>query len=84
MSLLDMLQQRLGGDAVSQISQQLGTDPGTTQTAIAAALPMLVGALARNAQARSARRSGRRGSTPAAWPACSAASSSGRPTRHPA
>jgi hypothetical protein len=50
MSLLDMLQQRLGGDAVNQISQQLGTDPGTTQTAIAAALPMLVGALARNAQ----------------------------------
>jgi hypothetical protein len=50
MSLLDMLQQRLGGDAVNQISKQLGTDPTTTQTAIAAALPMLVGALARNAQ----------------------------------
>jgi hypothetical protein len=50
MSLLDILQQRLGGDAVNQISKQLGTDPATTQTAIAAALPMLVGALARNAQ----------------------------------
>ena len=50
MSLLDMLQQRLGGDAVNQISSKLGTDPATTQTAIAAALPMLVGALARNAQ----------------------------------
>jgi hypothetical protein len=50
MSLLDMLQQRLGGDAVNQISKQLGTDPATTQTAIAAALPMIVGALARNAQ----------------------------------
>ena len=50
MSLLDMLQQRLGGDAVNQISKQLGTDPATTQNAIAAALPMLVGALARNAQ----------------------------------
>jgi hypothetical protein len=50
MSMLDMLQQRLGGDAVNQISKQLGTDPATTQTAIAAALPMLVGALARNAQ----------------------------------
>jgi hypothetical protein len=50
MSLLDMLQQRLGADAVQQISRQLGTDHGTTQTAIAAALPMLVGALARNAQ----------------------------------
>ena len=32
MSMLDMLQQRLGGDAVKQISAQLGTDPGTTQT----------------------------------------------------
>jgi hypothetical protein len=50
MSMLDMLQQRLGGNAVNQISQQLGTDPATTQSAIAAALPMLVGALARNAQ----------------------------------
>ena len=50
MSLLDMLQQRLGGDAVNQISRQLGTDPASTRTAIAAALPMLVGALARNAQ----------------------------------
>ena len=50
MSLLDMLQQRLGGDAVNQISSQLGTDPASTRTAIAAALPMLVGALARNAQ----------------------------------
>jgi hypothetical protein len=50
MSMLDILQQRLGGDAVNQISRQLGTDPSTTQTAIAAALPMLVGALARNAQ----------------------------------
>ena len=50
MSMLDMLQKQLGGDAVNQISRQLGTDPATTQTAIAAALPMLVGALARNAQ----------------------------------
>src|SRR5512139_3741993 len=50
MSLLDMIQKQLGGDAVNQISRQLGTDPSTAQTAIAAALPMLVGALARNAQ----------------------------------
>lgn len=48
--MLDMLQQRLGGEAVQQISARLGTDHGTTQSAIAAALPMLVGALARNAQ----------------------------------
>jgi hypothetical protein len=50
MSLLDMLQQRLGTDAVQQISRQLGTDHGTTESAVAAALPMLVGALAHNAQ----------------------------------
>ncbi|HUR93788.1 MAG TPA: DUF937 domain-containing protein [Gemmatimonadales bacterium] len=51
MSMLDMLQQRLGNEAaVKQIGAQLGTDTGTTQSAIAAALPMLVGALARNAQ----------------------------------
>ena len=51
MSMLDMLQQRLGNEAaVRQIGAQLGSDPGTTQTAIAAALPMLVGALARNSQ----------------------------------
>jgi hypothetical protein len=45
-----MLQQRLGTDAVQQISRQLGTDHGTTESAVAAALPMLVGALAHNAQ----------------------------------
>lgn len=51
MSMLDILQQRLGNPAaVSQIGAQLGADPDTTRTAIAAALPMLVGALARNAQ----------------------------------
>jgi hypothetical protein len=50
-SLLDMLQERLGNEsAINQIGAQLGTDPGTTQSAIAAALPMIVGALARNAQ----------------------------------
>jgi hypothetical protein len=50
MGVLDMLQQQLGGNAVQQISRQLGTDHGTTETAIQAALPMLVGALARKAQ----------------------------------
>jgi hypothetical protein len=50
MAILDVLQQQLGGNAVQQISRQLGTDHGTTETAIQAALPMLVGAIARNAQ----------------------------------
>lgn len=50
-SLLDMLQERLGNEAaVKQIGAQLGADPGTTHSAIAAALPMIVGALARNAK----------------------------------
>ena len=30
MSLLDMLQQRLSGQAVDQISRRIGADPGTT------------------------------------------------------
>jgi hypothetical protein len=49
MSLLEMLQQRLGGSAVDQISRKLGADPGTTGNAIDAALPLLLTAVARNA-----------------------------------
>jgi hypothetical protein len=49
MALLDMLQQRLGGDAVNQISNRIGADPGTTGNAIDAALPLLISAMARNA-----------------------------------
>src|SRR3954465_3482056 len=49
MSLLEMLQQRLGGPAVDQITRQLGADPGTTGNAIDAALPLLLTAVARNA-----------------------------------
>jgi hypothetical protein len=48
-SILDMLNQQLGGDAVQQISRQLGVDETTASKAISAALPMLVGGLARNA-----------------------------------
>ena len=49
MALLDMLQQRLGSDAVNQISNRIGADPGITGNAIDAALPLLISALARNA-----------------------------------
>jgi hypothetical protein len=49
MALLEMLQQRLGSQAVDQISRKLGADPGTTGNAIDAALPLLLSALARNA-----------------------------------
>ncbi len=48
-SLLEMLTQQLGGDATSEISRKLGADEGATGKAISAALPMLMGALARNA-----------------------------------
>jgi hypothetical protein len=46
MSLLDLVQQHLGPDGVQDISRQLGTDPATTQRAIDAALPTLVGGMA--------------------------------------
>lgn len=49
-SLLDGLMQQLGGDVVRQMGAKLGTDESTTQKAVGAALPALVGALARNAQ----------------------------------
>lgn len=48
-SLVEMLTQQLGGDSTREISRQLGTDEGATGKAISAALPMLMGALARNA-----------------------------------
>ncbi len=48
MALLDLLQQRLGSDAVQQIGNRIGADAGTTGNAIDAALPLLITALARN------------------------------------
>ena len=47
-SILDILSQQLGGDVVNQMSAQFGTDAGTMNNAIAAALPMLLNGLARN------------------------------------
>ena len=49
-SILDMLSQQLGGDAVKQISRQLGAAERSTEKAISGALPMLVGALANNSR----------------------------------
>lgn len=48
-SLLNMLAGQLDAQTVSQISAQLGADDQTTQQAINTALPMLMGALGRNA-----------------------------------
>jgi hypothetical protein len=47
-SILDMLSQQLGGDVVKQLSAKLGADEGSVNTAITAALPMLLGGLAKN------------------------------------
>ena len=48
--LLGMLSQQVSGQVVDQISKQLGTDPKTAQSAVSAALPMLLGAISRNAE----------------------------------
>lgn len=47
--LLQTLVPLLAGDTLSGISEQLGVDENKTQQAIALALPLLIGALNRNA-----------------------------------
>jgi hypothetical protein len=47
--LLDVLTQTLNPGTTAQISQQIGAQPAQTQTAIAAAIPMLLTALTHNA-----------------------------------
>ncbi|MBC8088620.1 MAG: DUF937 domain-containing protein [Phycisphaerae bacterium] len=49
MSLLDQLMQSLGPGVLQQISQKLNTDPQTAGSAVNAALPVLLSALAGNA-----------------------------------
>lgn len=49
-SLMDDLLGQLQGEPMGRIASQLGTDAGTARQAVGAALPMLVGALGRNAQ----------------------------------
>jgi len=48
-SLLDLVNERLDDHTLSQLSQQLGTDPGTTRQAVPAALTALLGGLSHNA-----------------------------------
>lgn len=48
-SALDLLTSQLGSSGVAAISQRLGIDPQTAQQAIAGAIPILTGAMARNA-----------------------------------
>ena len=47
-SLFDQLSQHVNADTVSKIATQIGATPGQTQAAVSAAMPMLLGALARN------------------------------------
>ena len=47
--LMDVLQGALGGRSVDGIASQLGVDRATAQNAIGVALPVLIGALSRNA-----------------------------------
>jgi hypothetical protein len=49
-SLLDLVQQHVGPNEIQQISQEIDADPATTQAAVQAAVPMLVGGMASNAQ----------------------------------
>ena len=49
-SLEDLLGQQQGNQAVEQISQQVGTNPTMTNTAIQMALPMILNSLANNAK----------------------------------
>ena len=48
-SLTEELLSQLQGAPLQQIASQLGTNPSQAQSAVAAALPMLLGALGRNA-----------------------------------
>jgi hypothetical protein len=48
-SITDLLGQTLDPDTVAQIGDQVGLDPDTAQSAVSAAIPMILAGLARNA-----------------------------------
>jgi hypothetical protein len=50
LALIDMIQQQLDDNTVSQLSQQLGADPNATRQAVPAALNALLGGLSQNTQ----------------------------------
>lgn len=53
MSLLSILQDRIDDATIQRMSDQIDAQPSTTRKAVDTALPLLVGALARNANASS-------------------------------
>ena len=44
-STMDMIQQHLGDDGITELTQHLGVDPNTAKAAAAAALPALINAM---------------------------------------
>lgn len=50
LNVQDLIGEHLSGDALQQLSQQIGADPDSTSNAVQAALPMLLGGMARNTQ----------------------------------
>ncbi len=50
MSLLDLVKDNLSGDAIGQLAGKIGIDPAIAKSAVGAALPAIVSALAKNAQ----------------------------------
>ena len=48
MDLMEMLTRQLGQDGIRQVSDRVGADSDATAKVISAALPVLVGALAKN------------------------------------
>jgi hypothetical protein len=48
-SIFDSVTEQLSGSNLTQLSQQIGADEATTSQAVQAALPLLLGGLARNA-----------------------------------
>ena len=50
MSLVDLVQQQLGQGEIAQISEQLGIAPSAAQTAVQAAVPLMIGGMAGVAQ----------------------------------
>jgi hypothetical protein len=49
MNIVDLVQQHLGPQEIQQISKQLEVDPSSTQNAVQAAVPLMVGGIANTA-----------------------------------
>ena len=50
--ILDLITQSIGGDAIKQISRQIGADEKSTGSAFSAVIPLLMGAITKNSGQR--------------------------------